>query len=108
MSAHRHFVDIKRPATTLDANGLKEKDSDPGTLIESWPCTIEGLSGLEQIRARKMFAEATHRVKGYQDPVKPILVTDYVLFGTRKLYIGHISDPDEKGFEYELLVAEEV
>lgn len=104
----RHVVVVKRPATTQDANGIKDRDAAPTTLIAEWPCSIETLSGIEQIRARKMFADATHRVKGFVDPANPIRATDFLSFGSRTLYIGFVDNLEQKDLEYELLVAEQV
>lgn len=102
----RHQVTITRPPTELDDRG--QTTGDPTTVIANWPCEIKQLSGLELIRAKKLFAEATYEVRGYGDPGTPILPTDYVAFGSRTLHIGQVLDlSDETGIEIALLCKEE-
>ena len=103
----RHQVTIKRPPTEdLDDRG--QPTGDPTTVRESWPCEIKQLSGLELIRAKKLFTDATYEVRGYDDPGAPIAATDYIEFGSRTLHIGEVVDlTDETGVEIALLCKEE-
>jgi len=102
----RHQVTIKRPSTSVDSRG--QRTGDPSTVIANWPCEIKQLSGLELIRAKKLFTDATYEVRGYDDPGAPIAATDYIEFGSRTLHIGEVVDlTDETGVEIALLCKEE-
>lgn len=102
----RHQVDVYRPSSAVDSRG--QRTGSPTRLLRCVPCSIETLSGLELIRARKLLGDATHRVRFYADPDTPLNVRDYLVFGTRNLYIGHINDADQLGTIYELLCTEDV
>lgn len=102
----RHVVTVLLPSTTLDARG--RTTGDPTTVLEDVPCSIEQLSGLELIRAQKIFAEATHRVRMFADPDSPLTSKHYLLFGTRELHIGAVVDAENIGIEVELLCKEEL
>lgn len=100
----RHIVSILLPSTELDGRG--QITGDPTTVLEDVPCSIEQLAGLELIRAQKIFAEATHRVRMFGDPDHPLSSQHYLLFGTRQLNIGAVIDADNIGVEIELLCKE--
>jgi head-tail adaptor len=100
----RHVVTVLLPSTTLDARG--QITGAPTTVIEEVPCSIEQLAGLELIRAQKIFAEATHRVRMFADPDSPLTSQHYLLFGARQLNIGAVIDADNIGVEIELLCKE--
>jgi len=102
----RHQVTIKHPPTAVDSRG--QKTGDPSTVLANVPCSIEQLAGLELIRAKKLFAEATYRVELWGDPSTPIQSTDYLEWGSRTLHIGAVIDPEQTGVDIELLCKEEV
>lgn len=101
----RHQVDVYLPSTTLDARG--RRTGDPLLILQSLPCSIEQLQALELIRAQKVWPEATHRVRCYQDPANPLTERHYLLFGLVVLQIGAVVDADNTGIEVELLCKED-
>jgi head-tail adaptor len=101
----RHQVDVYLPSTTLDGRG--RRTGDPTLILSGLPCSIEQLQALELIRAQKIWAEATHRVRCLQDPLNPLSERHYLLFGTVVLNIGAIVDADNTGIEVECLCKEE-
>jgi head-tail adaptor len=101
----RHQVDVYLPSTALDARG--RRTGDPTLVLAGLPCSIEQLSALELIRAQKIWAEATHRVRCYQDPSNPLTERNYLLWGTVVLNIGAVVDADNTGIEVECLCKEE-
>jgi len=102
----RHQVTIKRPATGLDDRG--QNTGSLSTVLANVPCEIEQLSGLELIRAKKVFADATYRVRLWGDPSTPIETTDFLVWGSRTLHIGAVIDPDQTGVDITLLCKEEI
>lgn len=102
----RHQVAIYRPTTTLGSRG--QRSGADTLLLSNVPCSIETLSGLELIRARKQFAESTHRVRMFADPDTPLTPRDYLIFGSRTLNIGAIDSVDNIGVEYILLCKEDL
>lgn len=101
----RHQVDVYLPSTTLDARG--RRTGEPLLILQALPCSIEQLQALELIRAQKVWAEATHRVRCYQDPANPLTERHYLLFGLVTLQIGAVVDADNTGIEVELLCKED-
>jgi SPP1 family predicted phage head-tail adaptor len=102
----RHQVAIKRKATTLDSRG--QVTGSDSTVIADVPCSIEQLNGLERIRARKQYSDATHRVRMHGDPDNLPRAEDYLAFGSRSLHIGAVIDEDLTGYHLELLCREDV
>lgn len=102
--AKRHRVDIMRPASGEDSRG--QRAGQPTTLLASVPAEIVTLTGRELEQARQTYAAATFQVELYGDPTIPIRELDYLLFGTRKLFIGHVGDPQLNGIDLTLLCAE--
>lgn len=100
----RHTVDVMRPATGEDSRG--QRSGSPTTLIASVPVEIKTLNGRELEQARQTYAAATYSVEMYGDPAIPIKELDYLQFGERKLYIGHVHDPDQNGIKLILLCGE--
>lgn len=110
MKLKRHTIAIKRPSTTTDNRG-RRTGSDT-TVISDLPASIELLSGLELIRARKQYARADYRVTiwAIDSRIKP---TDFLTWTDRydeerTLHIGHVGDEDDRGMELVLLCSEEV
>lgn len=102
----RHRATFKRPSSTLDTRG--GRSGDDVTLMADVPCSIEPLGGRELEQARQTVAEASHRVRLYADPERPLSALDYLEFGRRVLWIRYVKDMGERGFAYELLCEEEV
>lgn len=101
----RHFGTIKRPSTTKGVKG--QRTGNDTIVLRDVPCSIETLSGRELEIARQTVADATHRVRIWADPDNPIATTDYLVFGSRTLRIGHYDDPEQQGLEWVLLCSEE-
>lgn len=99
-----HRVTVMGPPGSRGTRG--EVQGQPVVVLKDWPCSIETLSGTKTEQAHQLFAEATHKVKGYASKLHPFKQRDWLLFQGRKLFIGFINDLDMKGIEYELLVAE--
>lgn len=103
--AFRHQVDVYRPSTALDDRGRR---TGAATLVLSGlPCSIEQLQALELIRAQRIWAEATHRVRCYQDPSNPFSELHFLAWGLVTLHVGAVVDADNTGQEVELLCKEE-
>jgi SPP1 family predicted phage head-tail adaptor len=100
----RHQADLKLPSTSVDKYG--QRTGADTTVIAAIPCEIQQLTGLELIRARKIYAEATHSVKLWGDPSITITARHYLLFGARKLFVGGVVDRENTGVELELLCKE--
>lgn len=102
----RYQVDVYLPSTTLSDRGRR---TGADTLVlAAVPVSIQQLTALELIRARRIYAEASHSVRMTVWPGHPITSEHYLLFGTRKLHIGAIVDAAQTGVEIELLCREEV
>jgi len=102
----RHVVTIKRPVTSVGTRGqLTGTDT---TVASSVPCSIEPLQGRELEYARQMVADATQRVRFYDDSAWALTTKDYLEFGSRRLNIGYIKRDEEVQLEVELLCAEAV
>lgn len=104
--AMRHQVDVYLPSTSLDDLG-RRTGSDTLVLADV-PAQIEQLQALELVRARKIWAEATHRVRVVLYPGHGITSQHYLKFGTRTLPIGAVLDGELTGVEIEFLCREEV
>jgi SPP1 family predicted phage head-tail adaptor len=102
----RHQVSIYLPSTSVDAYG-RRTGSDTAVLADV-PASVEQLTALELIRARQVYAEATHRVRCTLYPDHGITSKHYLKFGTRKLNVGAVVDAENVGVEIELLCKEEV
>jgi head-tail adaptor len=100
----RHRVDVLRPPTSLDDRGQPRGQEE--VVLRQVPCGIETLNGREAEQARTNYAEATHRVRMYGDPSKPIKTKDYLQFGTRRLEIGFIDDELQNGIKLTLICGE--
>lgn len=106
IGAKRHQVDVYLPSQSVGRLG-RRTGSDTAVL-EGIPAEIEQLTGLELIRAHRVWAEATHRVRVTLYPGHGITSEHYLLFGTRRLHVGAVIDPTNTGVEIELLCREEV
>lgn len=100
----RHQADLKLPSTSVDSLG--QRTGADSTILADVPCEIVQLTGLELIRARKIYPEATHSVKLWGDPDIQITSRHYMLWGTRKLYVGGVVDLENNGIKLELLCKE--
>ena len=93
------------PSQDLGERGRRQ---GPDTVVlANVPCSIETLSGRELEVARQLYATATARVELHGDPAAPLTPQHYLLFGTKKLHIGHVDDVDRLGVEYVLLCGED-
>lgn len=101
----RHTVDIKRPSTTLGSRG--QVTGSPSTVASAVPCSIETLSGDELMQAQKQFSRATYRVEMYGDPAWALTTNDYLLFGSRSLFIGRIDDEQQNDKRLVMICGEE-
>lgn len=106
VGAKRHVVTIKLPPTGLDSRG--RTTGTPSIVLADVPCSIEQLSGLELIRAQKIYAEATHRVQLFADPTHPLTSKHFLVWGSRILHVGAVIDADNIGVEVELVCKEEL
>jgi SPP1 family predicted phage head-tail adaptor len=104
--ATRFQVDVYLPAAGLSKLG--RRTGTPTLVLAAVPAAIEELTALELIRARKIFAEATHRVRITVWPGHGITSEHYLQFGARQLHIGAVVDAAQTGIELELLCREEV
>ena len=102
----RHSVNIKRPSTTVGDRG--QITGNPTTVAADVPCSIEPLGGRELELAKQIVANATQRVMFYTGDDWNLNTKDFLLFGTRRLNIGHISYADEVELEAVCLCAEAV
>lgn len=102
----RYQVDVWLPSTSLDARG--RRTGDDTIVLAAVPAAIEQLTALELVRARKIWAEATHRVRLTAWPGHGITSRHYLLFGDRRLHIGAVVDAAQTGIDLELLCKEEV
>lgn len=100
----RHHVNVLLPPQGQDKHG--EPQGNPTVVVENWPCSISQLRGNELEQARQVLATATHEIKGYIDPQRPITAEHYLQFGTRKFEIGDAEDVGERGVEYRLICGE--
>lgn len=101
----RHQVTISRPSTSVGDRG--ERTGAATTVASSVPCSIETLAGRELEQARQLYATATVRVAMYVASSWAVAPGDYLTFGSRTLYIGHVNDVDQLGVLVELLCGEE-
>lgn len=110
MPAKRHLVNVMRPTKATGDYG--ETQGAPEELYHHCPCSIEQISGREGEIARQTVPTATHRVKLYADPRKPIDARCYLTggsIGERVLQIGAPpNDKRQNGVELELLCGEEI
>ena len=100
----RHTVTIKLPSTTLDSRG-QITGSDTTVASSVW-CSIEPLRGTELETARKVYADATLRVRLYADSAYTLTTKHYLVFGSRNLNIGYIANFQEIGLGLELICGE--
>lgn len=104
--ALRHVVDIYEPIIESDTRG--QIDPSVGTpYIASVPCSVEQLSSRELDAARQVYATATHEVKMYADPKRPIQHNYWLKWGNRRLEVG-AAVLDTRGLEYTLTCGEVV
>ena len=104
----RHAVTIRRPVTVLGTRGQLDTDTQPLIVAKDVPCSIENLNGRELEYARQIVADATKRVRLFDDPAWSLTSKDYLEFGSRRLNIGYVDHPDEIELEAVLLCAEAV
>jgi head-tail adaptor len=102
----RHLVNVYRPSTDVDDRG--QRTGGVTEILVDVPCAIKQLSGLELIRAKKLFAEATYSVELWGDPDTPILTTDQIIWGLRVLHIGAVVDEEQTGVAIQVLCREEL
>lgn len=100
----RHYVEVQRPSAAIDGRGQSE--GPPETIYRALPAGIRTLSTREQEVARQNYALATHEVKLWPDPRKPIHETDWLIFGERKLEVGGVNDVQQNGIELVLICGE--
>jgi hypothetical protein len=103
---YRHVATIYRPSTSVDSRG--QITGTATTLLADVPIEVQQLSGLELVRARKIFAEASYSVKMWADPDTPIKPKDYLTVGTKTLYVGSVVDPELMNRDIELLCKEDI
>ena len=103
-AAMRHTVTIMLPSTTLDSRG--QHTGSASTVASSVRCSIEPLSGNDLDIARKVYANASMRVRMYVDSSYTITTKHYFVFGSRNLEIGYKNDFQETGFGLELICGE--
>jgi len=103
----RHQVDIKLPSTSTDAR-FGQRTGIDSTILADVPADVEQLTGLELIRARKIYPETTHRVTIWGDPSVRITSRHVVVFNGRNLYVGGVVDLDSTGIKLELLCREAI
>ncbi len=99
----RHIVQVQARTAAQDAYG---------EAILTWATThtrrahIESLTGTELIEARKVQANATHRVRlRFSNQIDP---QSRLLFGSRTFEILHVANPEERDKLQEILVREKV
>jgi len=104
----RHTVNVMRPAPP---RGDRDQEDDPQVLREKVQCSIETISGREAQRLQQMYPTATHRVKMWGDPAKPLSAADWLieLPSNRRLnIIPPINDKQRNGLDLELVCIEAV
>lgn len=105
----RHIVNVHRPTQALDSRGQANNDT---VYWRDVPCSIETLSGQEQIVARQLLATATYKVAMYGNPEKRLDPSDKLEWGVkpdgkpRYLEIGEIRDLQQNGQQLELICGE--
>lgn len=99
----RHLCNVERPLTGLSDRGEQEGYA---VVRPSVPCSLEPLNGREIEVAHQLVATATHRVRMWGNPAKPVQHNDRLRVGDREFEIGYISDGQQNGVQIELLVAE--
>lgn len=100
----RHRCDVLE--TPNAQGGYGEGIGNDGVYLRNIPCSLEHLSGREAEVARATFGAATHKVKMYGDPRKPIKKTHTLKVGERILHIADVKDVMQNGHQYELLCGE--
>ena len=100
----RHYVEVKRPSAAIDGRGQSE--GPPETIYRALPAEIRTLNTREQELARQVYALATHEIRVWPDPRKPIFETDWLLLGERKLEVGGVNDVRQTGIELVLICGE--
>ena len=101
-------VNVHRPTSALDSRGQANNDT---VYWRDVPCSIETLSGQEQIVARQLLATATYKIAMYGNPEKRLETTDRLEWGMkdgkpRLLEIGQIRDLNQNGVQLELICGE--
>jgi len=104
--AKRYQVDLYLPSTSLDRQG--QRTGADTLVMEGLPAAIEQLTGLELVRAQRIWPTATYSVQLTAYPGHGITSKHYLLWGTRKLHIGAVIDTDGAEHELTLLVGEEL
>lgn len=102
----RHYVNVLLGPDATDDHG--QAVGLDTVYIKDVPCSIETLSGRESEIARQQYAEATHLVKCYGDPARPIREHMRLRFGARLIEIGFVKDVNQNGEVLELLCGEVV
>jgi hypothetical protein len=99
------IADIYEPIVTKDSLG---QGTTSGSLYAAEvPCSLEVLTSRELEIARLLHATATHTVRMYADPNRPIKHTHWLTIAGRKLNIAEVK-LDDRGFTVELTCGEEV
>ena len=100
----RHVVNIQKDSGAGTYDSLGQTSGSAVTVENGVKCSIENLTGRELELARQVFPLATHRVRMlYRADVNEKY---WLLFGTRKLHVGHVENVDELNRELRLLVGE--
>lgn len=86
--------------------GERGQNTASYALLQTCLCSLETLTGIELIRARKREATATHRIRCWQEfEIKP---SDQMIVNGKTIEIKAVLDPSEEGIEYEILGSSEV
>ena len=102
----RHQVDVMLPSATLDRHG--QRTGADTTVLEGIPAEIIQLTGIELVRAQRIWATATYSVRVTLYPNHGLTTKHYLLWGTRKLHVGAIIDENGTQYEVQMLCGEEV
>jgi head-tail adaptor len=108
VSTYRHIIRLQNP-------GMPIPDGQGGftdTWIDLTPATLHvsidpaSAQDLERLRAGTVIATATHLIRGRHHP--QITTLTRILFGARVFQVMGVFDPEARGMETILAVAEEV
>lgn len=103
----RRLVTFQRHNGTLTANGQRdEDDANWSELFTQW-AEVVPVSGAEAERARKIWADTTHRIVTRRRPEAVLKPSDRAAIGGRVLYFGRVLDVDDRGRSWLLLAAED-
>lgn len=98
----RHRIELQN-YTTVRKGGQKVKTWSTYDTVWAW---IRPMSGKEQLSAKQVTAEITHKVTIRYHAT--IAVTDKIKFGTRYFDINFIGNYDERNIYMEIMCKEKV